>query len=87
MMGKSNLERWQNRSLINASFRYLFECRGEGTSKGWPKSTTGDVIGCGIDFTTGQAFFTRNGECIGNAFSGLAKRGRLFPAVGLRTPG
>ena len=27
--------------------------------------TTGDIIGCGVDFTTSQAFFTKNGVFLG----------------------
>lgn len=27
--------------------------------------TTGDIIGCGVDFTTNQAFFTKNGVFLG----------------------
>ena len=66
---------------------FVFEGRGEGTSKGWPTSTTGDVIGCGIDFTKAQAFFTKNGQFIGYAFKNVGKEDRLYPSVGLRTPG
>ncbi|GHJ84786.1 hypothetical protein NliqN6_1188 [Naganishia liquefaciens] len=66
---------------------FVFEGRGEGTSMGWPTSTTGDVIGCGIDFSKGQAFFTKNGQFIGYAFKNVGKEDRLYPSVGLRTPG
>ncbi|KAM0753364.1 competence/damage-inducible protein CinA [Meredithblackwellia eburnea MCA 4105] len=68
-----------------------------------PTFTTGDVIGCGVDFTDawpedsfgddlkgshkegGRAFFTKNGEFLGYAFSNLT--GKLYPSVGLRTAG
>ncbi|KAJ9114605.1 hypothetical protein QFC22_005478 [Naganishia vaughanmartiniae] len=66
---------------------FVFEGRGEGTSKGWPTSTTGDVIGCGVDFTTGKAFFTKNGQMIGHAFKSIGPADKLYPSIGLRTPG
>ncbi|KAJ9104422.1 hypothetical protein QFC21_001917 [Naganishia friedmannii] len=66
---------------------FVFEGRGEGTSKGWPTSTTGDVIGCGVDFTTGKAFFTKNGQMVGHAFKNIAPADKLYPSIGLRTPG
>lgn len=68
-----------------------------------PTFTTGDVIGCGIDWTgEGRAFFTKNGDFIGTsrrggestahnhpgyAFQDLRGQGKLYPSVGLRTPG
>lgn len=30
-----------------------------------PKYTTGDVVGCGINFNTGCIFFTKNGHNLG----------------------
>ena len=30
-----------------------------------PKFTTGDVIGCGVNFKSGSAFFTKNGNFLG----------------------
>ena len=36
-------------------------CCGQSPKKYGPKFTTGDVIGCGINFMTGCAFFTKNG--------------------------
>ncbi|WWC67171.1 uncharacterized protein I206_101078 [Kwoniella pini CBS 10737] len=56
--------------------------RGERFSETW---TTGDIVGCGIDFTTGQAFFTKNGKMMGHRFSNLSKG--LNPAIGLRSVG
>ncbi|SCV71321.1 BQ2448_2909 [Microbotryum intermedium] len=81
-----------------------FCCLGTGEPYG-PTFTTGDVIGCGIDWTGmpresmkerhrpkdadkkggARAFFTKNGEFLGYAFSNL--HGNLYPSVGLRTPG
>ncbi len=37
-----------------------FGCERPGKSYG-PKFTTGDVIGCGVNFKAGSAFFTKNG--------------------------
>lgn len=44
---------------------------------------TGDIIGCGINFHTGQAFFTKNGVDLGVAFREL-KHVRLYPAIGMK---
>ncbi|GJJ13868.1 hypothetical protein Clacol_008125 [Clathrus columnatus] len=64
---------------------FSFASEGEGSVYG-PKFTTGDVVGCGIDFSTGQAFFTNNGRLIGPVFNNLTSAGELYPTVGLRTP-
>lgn len=45
---------------------------------------SGDIVGVGIDFATGRAFFTRNGTLVGHAFADLPQH--LFPAVGMRSP-
>jgi hypothetical protein len=41
-----------------------FCCQSTGRSYG-PAFTAGDVIGCGVNFRTGSAFFTKNGEHLG----------------------
>lgn len=41
-----------------------FCCQSTGKPYG-PTFTTGDIIGCGVNFMTGCAFFTKNGNCQG----------------------
>ncbi|WVQ85115.1 hypothetical protein IAT38_007280 [Cryptococcus sp. DSM 104549] len=62
----------------------VFEGQGTGEkfSETWTK---GDTVGCGVDFTTGQAFFTKNGRMMGHRFSKLGKG--VHPAIGLRSVG
>ncbi|RHZ59500.1 hypothetical protein Glove_363g32 [Diversispora epigaea] len=50
-----------------------------------PKFTTGDTIGCCLNFRDGTAFFTKNGENLGIAFRDL--KGTFYPCIGLRTKG
>ncbi|TDZ67213.1 Ran-binding protein 10 [Colletotrichum trifolii] len=49
-----------------------------------PTFTAPDVIGCGINFRTGCAFFTKNGHMLGTAFREVAKGVPLYPTVGLK---
>ncbi|WVQ94295.1 hypothetical protein IAU59_001374 [Kwoniella sp. CBS 9459] len=56
--------------------------RGEPFSETW---STGDTVGCGIDFTTGRGFFTKNGKMMGHRFSKMTAG--LHPAIGLRSVG
>ena len=57
---------------------------GESTGKTYgPTFTINDIIGCGINFWTGCAFFTRNGVDLGIAFREL-KNVRPFPSVGMK---
>jgi hypothetical protein len=43
---------------------YSFCCQSAGKLYG-PPFTTGDIIGCGVNFNTGRAFFTKNGVNLG----------------------
>ncbi|KAK2756090.1 Ran-binding protein 9 [Arachnomyces sp. PD_36] len=63
---------------------------GESPSPGKPYGptfTTNDTVGCGVNFATGCAFFTRNGVFLGNAFREL-RNVKLYPSVGMnKQPG
>ncbi|KAL9000973.1 MAG: hypothetical protein Q9169_000457 [Polycauliona sp. 2 TL-2023] len=61
-----------------------FCCQSTGKRYG-PTFTTGDVVGCGINFMTGSAFFTKNGVHQGNAFRDL-KDINVYPSVGMKRP-
>ncbi|TAQ88082.1 hypothetical protein B7494_g3622 [Chlorociboria aeruginascens] len=50
-----------------------------------PPFSAGDIIGCGINFRTGSAFFTKNGDSLGTAFHNI--KGRYFPSVGMKKTG
>ena len=43
---------------------YAFACTASGKAYG-PRFNSNDVVGCGINFRTGEAFFTRNGVYLG----------------------
>ncbi|KAG0646060.1 Ran-binding 9 [Hyphodiscus hymeniophilus] len=61
-----------------------FCCQTSGKHYG-PPFTAGDIIGCGVNFRTGSAFFTKNGDHLGTAFREI--RGKLFPSVGMKKTG
>ncbi|KAL8675207.1 MAG: hypothetical protein Q9168_000460 [Polycauliona sp. 1 TL-2023] len=61
-----------------------FCCQMTGKKYG-PTFTTGDIVGCGINFMTGSAFFTKNGVHQGNAFRDL-KDINVYPSVGMKRP-
>ncbi|WPH04822.1 Hypothetical protein R9X50_00771900 [Acrodontium crateriforme] len=86
---KANLNRlpgWENDSwAYHGDDGYSFACTASGKSYG-PKFSSNDTIGCGVNFRTGTAFFTKNGVYLGEAFKGI-KTDRLFPSVGIKKPG
>ncbi|CAG8566010.1 9366_t:CDS:2 [Funneliformis mosseae] len=51
-----------------------------------PTFTTGDTIGCGINFFNQTAFYTKNGIWLGIAFDEVTP-GDYYPMIGLRTRG
>ncbi|KAJ2771898.1 hypothetical protein IWQ56_001606 [Coemansia nantahalensis] len=52
-----------------------------------PRFTTGDTVGCGINFMRRRIFFTLNGAQLGYAFEPIDTDRDLHPCVGMRTPG
>ncbi|KAF2677081.1 Ran-binding protein-like protein [Lentithecium fluviatile CBS 122367] len=49
-----------------------------------PKFGTLDVIGCGINFRTNTAFFTKNGQFLKTAFRDLKPNVPYYPTVGMK---
>ncbi|KAF1835327.1 SPRY-domain-containing protein [Decorospora gaudefroyi] len=64
----------------------IFSNTTSGKSYG-PKFGTLDVIGCGINFRTNTAFFTKNGHMLGTAFRELKLNMPYYPTVGMKKPG
>ncbi|KAF0517968.1 SPRY-domain-containing protein [Gigaspora margarita] len=59
-------------------------CSGDYNHYG-PLFSTGDTIGCCLNFKNNTVFFTKNGINLGIAFRNL--KGILYPCVGLRSQG
>lgn len=61
---------------------------GSATSYG-STSTTGDVVGCGINFERQHIFYTRNGLLLGIVFDimGYGSPDDIFPFLGLQSIG
>ncbi|KAK5171031.1 uncharacterized protein LTR77_004175 [Saxophila tyrrhenica] len=64
---------------------YSFACTASGKAYG-PRYSSTDTIGCGVNFRTGNAFFTKNGVYLGVAFSNI-KTDNIYPSVGIKKPG
>ncbi|EIN13456.1 SPRY-domain-containing protein [Punctularia strigosozonata HHB-11173 SS5] len=85
----SRLPGWEQRSWgYHGDDGYSFAAEKSGTKYG-PTFGTGDVIGCGIDFSTQRAFYTKNGAFLGAVFDGVGRDPtvELYPSVGLRHAG
>lgn len=85
---KASLERlpgWEQESWAyhgDDGKSFFGEHQGQGRDYG-PKFTTNDIIGCGVNFSKGCAFFTKNGVDLGTAFHDLPNV-KLYPSVGMK---
>ncbi|PQE25365.1 SPRY domain-containing protein [Rutstroemia sp. NJR-2017a BBW] len=81
----SRLPGWEPESwAYHGDDGHSFCCQSSGKHYGPPFSTD-DTIGCGVNFRTGAAFFTKNGDHLGTAFREI--KGKLFPSVGMKKSG
>ncbi|KAF0541742.1 SPRY-domain-containing protein [Gigaspora margarita] len=62
----------------------FFCCSGYGDPYG-PSFSTGDTIGCCLNFKNNTVFYTKNGINLGIAFRNLKET--VYPCVGLRSQG
>ncbi|KAI8093573.1 concanavalin A-like lectin/glucanase domain-containing protein [Halteromyces radiatus] len=85
---KNELKRlpgWDKKSFgYHGDDGHSFEGSGIGKKYG-PQFKTGDVIGCGVNFASKTAFYTKNGSSLGVAFQDLDVSQPLYPCVGMRT--
>ncbi|TVY48508.1 Uncharacterized protein LOCC1_G001221 [Lachnellula occidentalis] len=65
---------------------HSFGGQSSGKHYGPPFAAT-DVIGCGVNFRTGCAFFTKNGDFLRDAFREIKSNIKLFPSVGMKKSG
>ncbi|KAL1302833.1 hypothetical protein AAFC00_003166 [Neodothiora populina] len=86
---KANLNRlpgWEPESwAYHGDDGYSFACTASGKQYG-PKFSSLDVIGCGVNFKHATAFFTKNGQFLGEAFHNI-KIDNVYPSVGMKRPG
>ncbi|KAL4994120.1 hypothetical protein BDV10DRAFT_197779 [Aspergillus recurvatus] len=61
---------------------FFGENQGQGRQYG-PTFGVNDTVGCGVNFSTGCAFFTKNGVFLGNAFKDLRNL-KVYPSVGVK---
>jgi hypothetical protein len=82
----SRLPGWEPESwAYHSDDGQIFNTSQHGRSYG-PKYGPQDTVGCGVNFRTGTAFFTRNGVNLGTAFRDI-KGDKLYPCVGMKKPG
>ncbi|TFK81229.1 SPRY-domain-containing protein [Polyporus arcularius HHB13444] len=80
----SRLPGWEKNSWgYHADDGWAFPGHKDGSPYG-PTFDTGDVIGCGIDFSQNRVFYTKNGGFLGMVFENVGKGIDVYPSVGMR---
>ncbi|TVY54765.1 Ran-binding protein 9 [Lachnellula cervina] len=83
----SRLPGWEPESwAYHGDDGHSYSGQNSGKHYGPPFAAT-DVIGCGVNFRTGSAFFTKNGDFLSNAFREIKTNIKLFPSVGMKKSG
>ncbi|RIB08185.1 hypothetical protein C2G38_2111734 [Gigaspora rosea] len=93
MLGQENKENESWECGFHGDDGYSF-CSGSGTpydlsyDENIPGYTTGDIIGCYLNFRNKIVFYTKNGINLGIAYHLLSNfKGILYPCVGFRSQG
>lgn len=82
----NRLPGWESQSIgWHGDDGFIFVGSGNGAPFG-PCYSTGDTVGCGIDFVNERIFFTRNAVVVGNVPIPSMDT-QWFPMIGFRTPG
>ncbi|KAI9049895.1 hypothetical protein LZ554_006043 [Drepanopeziza brunnea f. sp. 'monogermtubi'] len=82
----SRLPGWEPESwAYHGDDGHSFCCNSSGKHYG-PPFNAGDIIGCGINFRTNSAFYTKNGDHLGTAFRDINKE-KLYPSIGMKKAG
>jgi hypothetical protein len=66
----------------------MFHGRGIPPRRGQPSYCPGDVVGCGLQYTSRKIFFTKNGQFLGYEFDKVGEdivESGLYPTVGVDT--
>ncbi|KAI0327266.1 SPRY-domain-containing protein [Cubamyces sp. BRFM 1775] len=80
----SRLPGWERNSWgYHADDGWAFPGHKDGSPFG-PTFDTGDVIGCGIDFSQNRVFYTKNGSFLGLVFENVGKTTEIYPCIGMR---
>ncbi|KAI0820628.1 SPRY-domain-containing protein [Trametes gibbosa] len=80
----SRLPGWERNSWgYHADDGWAFPGHKEGSAYG-PTFDTGDVIGCGVDFSQNRVFYTKNGSFLGMVFENVGKASEIYPCIGMR---
>eukprot|EP01041_Mallomonas_annulata_P003242 gene3242-6415_t len=75
---------WDNQSFgYHSDDGAIFHGGGRALAAYGPKFSSGDVIGCGMNFATRTIFFTLNGTYLGDAFCNVSDGLTLYPTVGI----
>ncbi|KAK7688293.1 hypothetical protein QCA50_008664 [Cerrena zonata] len=80
----TRLPGWEKHSWgYHADDGWSFPGHKDGNPYG-PTFDTGDIIGCGIDFSQNKAFYTKNGNFLGLVFENVGNDLEVYPSIGLR---
>ncbi|KAK4483880.1 hypothetical protein RD792_011089 [Penstemon davidsonii] len=83
VLDESLSDRWEANSYgYRGDDGMLYRGHGKGETFG-PTFSTGDTVGCGINYASQEFFFTKNGAVVGSVYKDI--KGPLFPTVSVHS--